>query len=234
MSCEDEHHHGDGHGHEEHLHVAPVPTNASQSLHSKIDLPHVTALNMSNPPDELEKIFRKSSDKYKLKPVISSDCDAQMIINIPFLNGSVKLYSITLRTNGDNYCPKTIKLFKNDKSVDFDNVEAKKSTYTLGHPQVGAMYEEDQIPESIEQDGDFVEHYLPRHKFTGVQHLTIFIQDIYEEDEDTDESRLHYIDLRGEFTHLNKDPVISLYELAANPAEHKNLTQAETTNFSLP
>ena len=71
-----------------------------------------------------------------------------MIINIPFLNGSVKLYSIILRTNGDLYCPKTIKLFKNDTSIDFDNVDSKKPIQVLTHPQVGvANNDSDDLPE---------------------------------------------------------------------------------------
>ncbi|KAK6458604.1 DUF1000-domain-containing protein [Scheffersomyces xylosifermentans] len=250
MSCEDQHFHshshggghgdgdGDGHSHShqhDHSHVAPIPTNISQSLLSKIDTVHLTALNLANQSDDLQKLFKSPEDKYKLKPVIKSDCDAQLIINIPFLNASVKLFSLILRTNGDKYCPKTIKLFKNDTEVDFDTVEGKKPAFVISHPQIGVMYndDDDDIPEVLEEEGDFVEHYLPRHIFTGVQQLTIFIENIHNEEEE-DESHLHYLEIRGEYTELNKDPVIALYESAANPADHKNLTAEEyTNNFTL-
>ena len=231
MSCEDEHYnHGNGHNHgnnnhnhnHNHSHSAPMPTNESQSLVTKIDTPHVTALNLANNKEDIGKLFKTQDDKYKLKPVIKSDCDAQMIINIPFLNASVKLFSMIWRTNGDKYCPKTIKLWKNDKSIDFDNVNDKKPTFTVSHPEVGVMYNDDEVPDVLENDHDFVEHYLPLHIFTGVQHLTVFIEDIHNEDED--ESHLHYMELRGEFTELTKDPVITMYELAANPADHKKIT----------
>lgn len=235
MSCEDEHHShgGGGHGGHDHghSHTAPLPTNESQSLNGKIDTPHVTALNLANSPEEAGKLFKSQQDKYQLQPVIKSDCDAQLIINIPFLNGSVKLFSIILRSNGDKYCPKTIKLWKNDRTIDFDNVEDKKPTYKIEHPHSGVMYNDDEVPEVLEDDGEFIEHYLPRHIFTGVQQLTVFVEDIYG---DEDETHLHYIELRGEFTELSKDPVITIYELAANPADHKNLTAAESANFSLP
>lgn len=233
MSCEDEHHnHGNGHGHG-HSHVAPLPTNESQNLVDKIDSPHVKALNLANPGDEISKLFRKADEKYQLKPIIKSDADSQLIINIPFLNGSVKLYSIIIRSNGDKYCPRTIKLWKNDKTIDFDNVNERKPTYKIEHPQVGVMYndEDDEVPDEIKNDGEFIEHFLPRHQFTGVQQLTVFIEDIYNND-DEDECHLHYVELRGEFTELTKDPVITLYELAANPADHKNLTVTESANFS--
>ncbi|EMG50908.1 hypothetical protein SBY92_001684 [Candida maltosa Xu316] len=232
MSCEDEHYHSHSHSHshnhnhDDNDHIAPIPTSSSQSLNSKIDTYKVTALNMANPTDDLPKLFKDTTTKYQIKPVIRSDCDEQLIINIPFLNGSVKLYSVILRTNGGSYCPRTIKLFKNDKTIDFDNVDQKKPVQTITHPHVGvADYddEDDDLPEVLQSDDDFVEHFVSRHKFTGVQQLTIFIENIYD-DEGEEECRVHSIELRGEFTELNKDPVITLYESAANPADHKNIT----------
>lgn len=223
MSCEHEHHHG-------HLHTAPIPTNASQSLYAKIDLSKVTALNLANPPDELQKLFRTQDDRYKLKPVIRSDCDEQLILHIPFINALVKLFSVILRSNGDKYCPKTIKFWKNDTTVDFDNAAAKEPTLTVQHPLVGVNYNDDEVPDEYENDAEFVEHYLPRHVFTGVQHLTVFIEDTHGDEEET---HLHYLELRGEFTELTKDPVVTLYELAANPADHKNLTVSESANYSV-
>ena len=228
MSCEDEHYHGHSHNHnhnhDDNDHIAPIPTSSSQSLNSKIDTTKVTALNLANPSDELAKLFKDSNTKYQVKPVIKSDCDEQLIINIPFLNGSVKLYSIILRTNGDIYCPRTIKLFKNDKTIDFDNVDQKKPVQVITHPQIGVANDDD-LPEILQSDDDFVEHFVSRHKFTGVQTLTLFIENIYDEGEE--ECHLHSIELRGDFTELNKDPIITLYELAANPADHKNITVVE-------
>ena len=228
MSCEDEHYHGHSHNHnhnhDDNDHIAPIPTSSSQSLNSKIDTTKVTALNLANPSDELAKLFKGSNTKYQVKPVIKSDCDEQLNINIPFLNGSVKLYSIILRTNGDIYCPRTIKLFKNDKTIDFDNVDQKKPVQVITHPQIGVANDDD-LPEILQSDDDFVEHFVSRHKFTGVQTLTLFIENIYDEGEE--ECHLHSIELRGEFTELNKDPIITLYELAANPADHKNITVVE-------
>lgn len=213
MSCEDEHH-DHNHGH---LHVPPIATNQSQSLLQKIDTVHVSALNMSNPREDLAKIFRKQEDKYKLKPAIESDADCQLIIHIPFVNASVKLYSVTLRTAGGDACPKTIQLFKNDKLVDFDNVEQKKPSFQFEHPHIGILEDGDEVI----SDSEFIEHHVPRHVFTGVLHLTLFVKNAWEDDDDP--TKIHYIELRGEFTELSKDPVITLNESAANPADHVKL-----------
>ncbi|CAI5756558.1 unnamed protein product [Candida verbasci] len=237
MSCEDEHYHNHNHNHNHnhgdedhgHDHIAPIPTNTSQSLNSKIDTFKVTALNLQNPNDDLSKLFKDSNNEYEIKPIIKSDCDSQLIINIPFLNGSVKLYSIIIRSNGDLHCPRVIKLFKNDKTIDFDNVEIKKPVQILQHPKIGVQCDdEDELPTILESDNEFVEHFVSRHKFTGVQTLTIFIESIHDDDED--EVWLHSVELRGEFTELNKDPIITLYESAANPQDHKNLTAIEENN----
>jgi hypothetical protein len=229
MSCEDEHHghghggHGDDHDHDGHNHIAPIATFPSQSLLSKVDCGKITGLNISNPREELRRLFKNEATKYELKPVIKSDCDAQLLINIPFTNSSVKLFSLIIRSNGDLYCPRTIKLYKNDTTIDFDNVNDKKPTFQLEHPQVGVMYNEDEsMPDTLDNDNEFVEHYLPRHKFTGVYNLTIFIEDVYG---DEDETHLHSLDLRGEYTELNKNPVITIYESAPNPADHQKITE---------
>lgn len=230
MSCHS-HSHSHSHDHDDDSHVPPIPTYTSQSLLSRIATTNLTGFNLANPQPDLAKLFKSNDNKYSVKPVIKSDCDEQLIINIPFNNSSIKLYSIILRTNGDIYCPKNIKLYKNDTTIDFDNIQDKKPTYELVQPHSGVMYnEEDELPEFIEVD-DFIEHHLPRHKFTGVHQLTIFIDTIYGNE---DQCRLHSIELRGEYIELNKDPVISLYESAANPADHTMVQGLDDTNsFSI-
>lgn len=238
MPCENEHFnshsHGHSHshgghdGHDDHDHVPPEATYTSQLLNLKINVFQVTALNLANPQDEVAKLFKTSELRYQIKPVIKSDADEQLIIHIPFLNGSVKLHSVIFRTNGDKYCPRTIKLWKNNRNIDFDNVNDTKPTFTLSHPHVGVAYNDDdenddEIPEILESTSDFVEHHVPRHVFTGVHTLTMFVENIHGDEE---ECHLHSVELRGEFTELSRDPVITIYELAANPADHKRVEEA--------
>lgn len=241
MSCENEHLHlhgdhnhgngnGDDHDHD-HNHIAPVPTSVAQLLNSKIDSPLVTAFNIQNEQEDLAKMFKNAESRYLLKPIIKSDADEQIILHIPFLNGSVKLHLVILRTNGDKYCPRTIELWKNNRGIDFDSVEQFKPNFKVTHPHVGVAFNDDEgdenVPDFLESDADFVEHHLPRHLFTGVQHLTMFFKNIYGDEE---ECHIHSIELRGEFTELTKDPVITIYEAAANPADHKRV---EAANFQM-
>lgn len=222
MSCED-HSHNHGDGDHNHSHVAPVPTLAAQLLNSKVDTFNVTALNVSNPKDDVPKLFKTAATRNELKPVIKSDADAQLILHIPFLNGSVKLHSVILRTNGADFCPKTIKLWKNNKSLDFESIDTKPH-FQITHPRVGTDYADvDELPDELDNEAQFVEHHLPRHVFSGVRHLTLFVEDIYGNEEET---HLHSVELRGEFTELLRDPVITVYESAANPADHKAIGTA--------
>lgn len=225
MSCEHQHHsHNDNH---DHSHVPPVPTSAAQLLNLKISLAQVTALNVQNCRDDWPKVFKSGENRYLVKPVLKSDADEQLILHIPFLNGSVKLHSVILRTSA-LHCPKTIQVWKNSPQIDFDNVDDFKPHFSAIHPHVGVGYgDDDDMPEVVESDGDFVEHFVPRHVFSGVQHLTLFVRDSHD---DADESWMHLVELRGEFTELSKDPVITVYELAANPADHKAI---ETVGFHM-
>lgn len=218
MSCEHEHSTGRG-GH----HVAPITTFESQLLLSLIDLPHCTALNMKNSSESLMKIFRRREERYFIRPSIISDADAQLIINIPFIEGNTKIFSLILRSNGTSKCPKRILLFKNDEGIDFENVKHKRVAHEIIHPQVGVQEEDEKVKEVVNEK-EFVEHFLPRHIFVGLHQITIFIESVHETEEgDLDQSELHYIELRGEHCALKKTPLIAVYELAPNPLDHKNV-----------
>lgn len=238
-TCESEshdhdHNHDHGNNHDGHNHGAPpLPTNASQSLNPKIDTSKLTALNLSNPQDELIKLFKTQDTRYCVKPIFKSDLDNQLIINIPF-ETSVKLYSVILRTSIEpNHCPKIIKLFKNNLGLDFDTVGSMKATFQLEHPEIGVHYST--ILNSDEQefinDDSFVEHHLPRHLFSVVDSLTIFMENNWSGDED-ENLILFSVEIRGEFKGLKKESVIALYESAANPADHKKIFAEDELKMS--
>lgn len=229
MSCEDEHFdhshshshsHGDG---DDHSHIPPIQTSSVQNLREHIDFYQLRALNCQQKDEDLQRVFKANDDKFELSGFVESDADCQLILNIPF-NGNVKLYSIIIRSSGESaHCPRTVKLFKNNKTLDFDNIAGSKPVHKLEQPLVGPL---DDTEANVDED-TFVEHHLPRSQFQSTYHLTLFIEDNWDDDED-ETTKLYYIELRGLFTSpLAKDPVITLYEAAANPADHKNLLQQE-------
>lgn len=209
MSCQHEH----AHHHNEPNSAQPIPTSPAQSLRQCIDFSRLTGLNLAVPNSEIEKVFKE--DKFDVSFCLESDLDAQMIINIPF-TGYVKLFSVILRTSNDENCPKTIKLYKNNQSLDFNT--DTKPTYTVIQPQIGHDSTSDPSDETT-----FVEHYLPRNQFQSTTQLSILINDNYSDDED-EISKIYYLEIRGQFqSDFKKDPVITLYESAANPADHVKL-----------
>jgi hypothetical protein len=113
--------------------------------------------------------------------------------------------------------------------LDFDNASDAKPTFKFDQPLVGVLNDDLEVDED---NSNFVEHYLPRSAFQSTTQLSIFIQDNWDDDED-ELTKVYYIELRGLFqSPLSKDPVITLYESAANPADHKNFLANENTNQS--
>ncbi|KAJ3063369.1 hypothetical protein HK102_008499, partial [Quaeritorhiza haematococci] len=94
-----------------------------------------------------------------------------------------------------------MKAFVNREDVDFDSVESIKP---------------DQEWQLLTDTGKKVPEYPTRiAKFTNVRNLTLFFPDNFGGE---DVTRINYIGLKGEFTEMTRDPIITIYELAANPA----------------
>lgn len=219
MSCEEEaheHHHGHDHNHE---HGAPpIPTTESQSLYAHILTNDIAAFNVSNPSDQLKHVVKDHQHKYSTTPLFTSDADCQLILKIPF-EGSVKVYSVILRTSSvPDHCPRKVKFYT--RELDFDSIEGARPTYEVEHPEVG-IDDSQPVGDELVEETSFVEHYLPRHQFAGVTVLTIFVENNWgDEDEPT---HLYSVEVRGEFQGLRKNPVVTIYESAANPADHKTV-----------
>ncbi|VEU20478.1 DEKNAAC101326 [Brettanomyces naardenensis] len=221
------HGHG-GHGGHNHSHGAPpIPTNESQSLNSKILTPNLSALNLANPQSDLPSLFKDRSHKYSIQPCFKSDADNQLILKIPF-EGSTKLYSVILRTsNQDDHCPRTVKFYNGTRDLDFDSITSAQVTFEAEHPRVGLDDTSELQEEEIVDDSSFVEHYLPRNLFGGVSTLTIFFENNWSGDDD-EPLHLYSVELRGEFHGLmKKTPVVTIYESAANPADHAKISATQ-------
>lgn len=137
-----------------------------------------------------------------------------------------------IRTTTDEFAPKTIKLFKNRDDLDFSSASETKPTATLTHPEgFGIDPESDSASngenKTLDEQG-IAEYSLNRAHFSNVSSLTVYISENYGEET----TKILYLGLRGECTNANtKAPVITLYEAAANPKDHKNMIAEESKNF---
>ncbi|KAK9469081.1 galactose-binding domain-like protein [Lipomyces arxii] len=199
------HGHDDG-GHSHSHSPPPEQTYGSQSLYEYIQHDQIWTLNECE-PNQGRDIIKPWNERFDTTKYLESDADEQLIMHIPF-TGSMKIYSILIRSGSDDHAPKTIKLFKNRSDVDFSIATDLKA---------------DEIVEHAPGTSEIVEYSLKRAIFSNVKSLNLFVLDNYGEDTTT----ITYIGFKGEYKKLSKDPIITIYEAAANPADHKNLVPEE-------
>ncbi|KAJ1925122.1 hypothetical protein IWQ60_004763 [Tieghemiomyces parasiticus] len=193
------HHHGHGHGHD-HDHDHDIEPALKDSLYGKIDLDRVRCLN-EHSAGAARGIFKPWDKRKDREPYLESDCDEQLILFVPF-TGMVKLKSILLWGGPEGKAPAKLKVFINAEDVDFDNVEGRKCT---------------QEWDLVEDQGDLIEYHTRVAKFNNVRSLTLFIPENYGDDV----TRLQYLGFTGEWTELREDPLVTIYELKPNLADHK-------------
>ena len=120
----------------------------------------------------------------------------------------MKLHSIVLRGDPSPSCPKTLRLFINRDDIDFGAAADATAVQTL------------ELPVQPPACEDVVELPIKRALFNNVHSLTLFFEDNHG---DEDVTILSYLGFKGAFTQLRKDHIVTFYEAAANPADHKNL-----------
>ncbi|KAJ3258839.1 PITH domain-containing protein 1 [Boothiomyces macroporosus] len=189
-----------------------VDEGAEMSLYSQIDLNSTTCLNAEN-EESFNDIFKPWDDRFDTTKVLKSDADEQLIMYIPFTS-SVKLKSIALLGLNDDSQPRKLKVYINRQDVDFDTVEGIEPT------------QEFECLQSCPQGA--VPQYLTKvTTFTNIRDITIFVPGNF----GADHTVISYIGFKGEYTEINRDPVITNYEIAANPADHKHKFEVKTKNL---
>lgn len=190
--------HNHGHGHSGCCdHGDPVDESTAYSLYQKIDTINVECLNELVDGSGV-KVFKAYSERLNTSEYVQSDCDAELLFNIPF-TGDVKLKGIVVI--GDPQLAR-MRLYKSNLRMSFDDVNA----------------EPDQEFEIRHDTQGLVEYPVKPTKFFNVHHLTIHFVNSNREDDDNP-CRIYYIGLKGEFTQVNRDGiVIANYEI--RPTEH--------------
>ncbi|KAF7727080.1 hypothetical protein EC973_008043 [Apophysomyces ossiformis] len=109
---------------------------------------------------------------------------------------------------------KASRIFINRDDVDFDVVES---------------YSPIQTWELVEGSDEVVEYSTRITKFTNVRNITLF----FPENFGGDTSIIRFLGFKGEWTQIKKDPIITVYEASANPADHKTPAAENTLNHSI-
>eukprot|EP00835_Amoeboradix_gromovi_P005372 NODE_498_length_7675_cov_0.481389.p6 type:complete len:185 gc:universal NODE_498_length_7675_cov_0.481389:6086-5532(-) len=123
-----------------------------------------------------------------------SDLDDTLIVQIPF-SVPVKLFEIKLRFSNEQ--SKHLLLFKN-KVIDFED--------------------EDESDMIIPQYKSLEQHYpIKSSMFSSVTLLQLYFKDNWN---GNDHLELIYVEIRGQSLQVIKDPIIAIYEKAANPKDH--------------
>ncbi|KAF9162802.1 hypothetical protein DFQ26_003232 [Actinomortierella ambigua] len=216
--CHDEahDHDHDHHGHDGHDHShdrSPDEDLVHGSLLGKIDRDLVVCLNESA-PGQGKAILKPWADKMDDTKVLESDADEQLILFIPF-TASVRIKSISIRYEPGETAPSKVKAFTNREDVDFDTAESMEPTQEF-----------DLVDDTR---GQVIEYVTKVSRFSSLRNLTLF----FPSNHGGDTTRISFIGLKGDYSEFKQDPIITVYELQANPADHKVPGAVETFGHTL-
>uniref|UniRef100_H2ZCF5 PITH domain-containing protein 1 n=1 Tax=Ciona savignyi TaxID=51511 RepID=H2ZCF5_CIOSA len=192
--CDHSHDHGHDHSHDH------EDKSTSFSLYLKINLPQLECLNESEEGSG-KKVFKPWDQRLDRELYVESDVDPELLFNIPF-TGNVKLKSIALLGGENDTHPKCMKLFKNIPNMCLDQTgKEADQAFELPHAYTDVL----QLPTKIA-------------RFSNINHLSIFFPENY----GSETTKIYYIGLTGDFMQAQRQEIlITNYELAANPADHK-------------
>ncbi|KAJ2357010.1 hypothetical protein IWW50_001310 [Coemansia erecta] len=199
------HHHCHGeatehdHNHD-HEHDAEADTGLQDSLFGKVAVDRSWCLNETI-PNSIQTVFKPWDFRHDTSHAVESDADEELLIHVPF-TGMVKLKSLFVWGGPDASAPSALRIFANRDDLDFDNVADAEPTQELE-----LIHGATQVPE----------YPVRTAKFNSTQSLTLHVPGNFGADQTT----VYYLAFRGEWTELSETPVISVYELKPNVADHK-------------
>ncbi|CRL04583.1 CLUMA_CG017652, isoform A [Clunio marinus] len=183
--------------------IDPLEMGVQYSLYQKIDMHNLECLNEAE-NESAKNVFKSYENRLNFETFVESDCDAELLFNIPFC-GNIKLKGIRVIGANDDSHPKKVRLFKNRPKMTFDDA--------TGNADQEFELEKD-LTGSIEYNTQVV-------KFHSVHHLSLHFPVNFGRNDDP--TRIYYIGLKGEFSEAHHHGVtICTYETTPNVADHKN------------
>ncbi|KDN48705.1 hypothetical protein RSAG8_02692, partial [Rhizoctonia solani AG-8 WAC10335] len=134
---------------------------------------------------------------------LESDADDQLILRIPF-TGSVKLRGLLLKTGPGDQTAHKVSLFPNADELDFNDANDREPAQSF----------------EVVQSREVGEYTVKPAKFSNCRSLTLF----FPAAQGADTLKIYYVGLLGEWSEFTRDPVVTIYEAQANPADHKKIT----------
>ncbi|CAI5445393.1 unnamed protein product [Caenorhabditis angaria] len=196
--CDSHGHSHDGCSHEA---IPDIPDVYRYDMCSHIDFDKVTVLNEAVEGSG-KKVFKSMEQKDDKTKFVDSDCDAELLFNIPF-SGHVRITGLSIVGEDNETHPAKIKIFKDKEAMSFDDC---------------SIVADQEIDLKMDSRG-LVDYPLKASKFGNLSHLSILVCANF----GADETRVHYIGLRGEFQHEFRQRIaIATYESRAQMKDHKN------------
>lgn len=152
--------------------IDPLEMGIQYSLFQKIDLVNLECLN------ELEEgsaknVFKSFDKRLDFSLFVESDCDQELLFNIPF-TGNIKLKGIRVIGSNDDSHPKKVRLFKNRTKMTFDDVTANADQeFELERDLQGTIEYNTQVS-IVPRDPSPRQGSLVPKSFLSIAFLTIF------------------------------------------------------------
>lgn len=153
-----------------------------------------------------QSIIKSWDQRLDTTKILESDADDQLILYIPF-TGLVKLKSLVLRCIPDESAPKTCQIFINHENIDFDTVESLKPIQSI----------ELVTPSHA---NEIIEYPLKTQFYRSCRNITLFFQENWSNQKEP--TRIYLLGFKGTWSEFYKKPIITLYEAAPNPLDHKH------------
>lgn len=195
------HSHGGCGGHDhDHDHVTDADRAAAYSLYLKIDTEKVQCLNEADDGSG-KLVFKPWDQRMDKEKFVESDCDEELLFNIPF-TGSVKLKGIIIIGGEEDTHPNKMRVFKNRPNMTFDDAASKP---------------EQEFELAIDRNGE-IEYTTKAARFNQCECISLHFPSNF----GGETSKVYYIGLKGDFTQAHRHEVtICTYESSPNVADHK-------------
>jgi len=113
------------------------------------------------------------------------------------------LRALLLKTGPTDQTPTKVALFANEASLDFEDAAEKLPTQEF----------------DVAQGREVGEYLVKAAKFSNLSSITLF----FPSSQGAETTQIYYVGFLGYWTERKNNPVITVYEAQANPADHEKI-----------